>query len=330
MTTTQTPSPLNVHGQPRILSRFDATTTANQVVDGLDLRGKRALVTGGGGGIGAAIVAALARAGAEVLIGDVALDGAEATTAAVNRDLPEPRVTVQRLDLASLAATRDFATGLVDQGHKLDILINNAGVMAPPLSRTAEGHELQFGVNFLGHFVLTRALMPLLAAGGGARVVSVSSIGHRRAGIFWDDPDSLARPYDKWDAYGQSKTACALFAVALNTRHGADGVHANAMNPGGAMTGLMRFMSDSELRAQGWIDDQGRNPAHWRTPQQCAATSVWLATAPELAGVGGRYFEDCAEAPPQDPARPMKGVMPHAVDPADAARLWDLAQEMTG
>lgn len=324
------PSPLNVHGQPRILSRFDTTSTAAEVVAGLDLSGKRALVTGGGGGIGAAIVEALAGAGAEVLIGDVALDSAQATAARINAGLPAPRVTAAQLDLGSLAATRAFAAGLVAQGHRLGILINNAGVMAPPLGRTADGHELQFGINFLGHFVLTLGLMPLLAAEGGARVVSVSSIGHRRAGIFWDDPDFLSRPYDKWDAYGQSKTACALFAVALDARHRADGVRANSMNPGGSMTGLQRFMSETELRAQGWVNDEGKQPAHWRTPEQCAATSVWLATAPDLADVGGRYFEDCSEAPPQDPGRPMKGLMPHAVDAGDAARLWDLALKMTG
>lgn len=322
--------PLNVHGQPRILSRFDATSTARQVVDGIDLTGQRALVTGGGGGIGAAIVAALAGAGADVLIGDVALDAAQAMADAINAALPAPRVSARRLDLASLSATRDFAAALVHQGHPLDILINNAGVMAPPLSRTADGHELQFGVNFLGHFVLTRALMPLLVAGGGARVVSVSSIGHRRAGIQWDDPNYLTRPYDRWEAYGQSKTACALFAVALNARQSGRGVFANAMNPGGSMTGLQRYMSQDELRAMGWLDADGKLPAHWRTPEQCAATSVWLATAPDLAGVGGRYFEDCAEAPPRDPAVPMKGLMPHAVDPVDAARLWDIAERLVG
>lgn len=329
MTATAPKSLLNVHGQPRIFSRFDTTTVAAEVVADLDLTGQRALVTGGGGGIGAEIVRALAGAGAEVLIADVALDGAQATAAAINDALPAPRVAVRHLDLASLAATRAFARDLVAEGRALDILVNNAGVMAPPLTRTADGHELQFGVNFLGHFVLTRAVMPLLQAGGGARVVSVSSIGHRRSGILWDDPDYLVRPYDRWEAYGQSKTACALFAVALNERHSADGVFANAMNPGGSMTGLQRFMTDAELRAQGWVDADGKFPAHWRSPAQCAATSVWLATDPGLKGIGGRYFEDCAEAAPHDPALPMKGLKAFAVDPADAVRLWDLAEAMT-
>ena len=334
MTTTTTPARLNVHGQPRILSRFDARSTAAEVVEGMDLSGQRALVTGGGGGSGAEIVRALAGAGAEVLIADVALDAAQATADAINSALPQPRVTARALDLGSLATTRAFADALVDEGQSwpggLDILVNNAGVMAPPLSRTTDGHELQFGVNFLGHFVLTRGLLPLLRAGGGARVVSVSSIGHRRAGIQWDDPDYNTRPYDRWEAYGQSKTACALLAVALNARHSGAGVFANAMNPGGSMTGLQRFMTEAELRDMGWIDADGNLPAHWRSPGQCAATSVWLATAPGLAGIGGRYFEDCAEAAPRDPALPMKGLMPHAVDPVDAARLWELAEMMVG
>ncbi|MCC5986183.1 MAG: SDR family NAD(P)-dependent oxidoreductase [Pararhodobacter sp.] len=329
MTTPAPTNPLNVFGQKRIFSRFDTTTTAAEVVADLDLSGQRALVTGGGSGIGAEIARALAGAGAEVMVADVAIDSAEKTAGAINATLPAPRVCAGQLDLGSLAATRAFARGLVAEGRPLGILVNNAGVMAPPLTRTTDGHELQFGVNFLGHFVLTREVLPLLRAEGGARVVSVSSIGHRRSGIQWDDPDYHVRPYDRWEAYGQSKTACALFAVALNARHSTDGVFANAMNPGGSMTGLQRFMTDAELRSQGWIDKEGKFPAHWRSPEQCAATSVWLATAPELRNVGGRYFEDCAEAAPHDPALPMKGLNPFAVDPADAARLWDLAEAMT-
>lgn len=321
---------LNIHGLPLVRSRWDTTSTAAEVLAGIDLTGRRALVTGGAGGIGAAIVGALAAAGAEVLIADVALGAAQATADAINTALPAPGVTARRLDLASIAATRAFAAELVAEARPFDILINNAGVMAPPLTGTADGHELQFGLNLLGHFVLTTGILPLLVADGGARVVSVSSIGHRRAGIFWDDPDWQTRPYDKWDAYGQSKTGGALLAVALEERFGHKGVHANAMNPGGSMTGLQRFMTEAELRAQGWLSAEGKFPAHWRTPEHCAATSVWLATAPELDGIGGRYFEDCAEAPPHDPARPMKGVKPYALDRADASRLWDLATAMTG
>ena len=322
-------SDLNVLGQPRIRSRFDTTTTAAEVVEGLDLTGKRALVTGGGGGIGVEIARALASAGAEVLIADIALEAAQGVADAINADYGGARVSAKRLDLASLGTVRGFAADLVAAEAPLDILINNAGVMAPPLTRTTEGHELQFGINFLGHYVLTRGLMPLLRAESGARVVSVSSIGHRRSRIQWDDPDYRTRDYDRWEAYGQSKTACALFAVALTDHHARDGVTCNTMNPGGSMTGLQRFLTPEELRAQGWIDADGKVLSRWRSPAQCAATSVWLATAPELAGIGGRYFEDCTEAAPHDPAIPMKGLHAYALDAGDAERLWQLAEAMT-
>jgi NAD(P)-dependent dehydrogenase (short-subunit alcohol dehydrogenase family) len=328
---TQTPaSPgLNFRGQPRIASRFGSATTAAEVVAGLDLSGRRAIVTGGGGGIGVEIARALAGAGAEVIVADVDTDAARATAAALNAGTAAGRVAAAPLDLASFASVDRFAAEVVAGGRHLDILINNAGVMAPPLRRTAEGHELQLGVNHLGHYRLTMGLLPVLRGGPGARVVCVSSIGHRRSDIRYDDPDYLTRPYDRWEAYGQSKTACALIALALDARLAGEGVSVNTMNPGGSMTGLQRHMSEGELREMGWIDAEGRPIARWRSPAQCAATSVWLATAPDLAGIGGRYFEACTESAPWHPDLPMNGVHPH-ITPDNAERLWELTRRMAG
>ncbi len=299
------------------MRRFDAASTASEVVAGLDLRGRRALVTGGAGGMGREVAQALRDAGAEVAAADV-------------EPVVLPGIRALPLDLASLAAVRRFAA---DWGTApLDMLIANAGVMACPLTRSADGHELQFAVNHLGHFLLAALLRPALAEAaqrhGEARIVSVSSIAHRRSGIHFADIDYRARPYDRWEAYGQSKTACALFAVAANARFAADGITCNTLNPGGAFTGLMRHLSHAELRAQGWLDENGQVPARWRSAAQCAATATWAATAPELRGLGGRYFEECREADPWDPAQPMRGVQPHALDPATADRLWEVSDAM--
>jgi NAD(P)-dependent dehydrogenase (short-subunit alcohol dehydrogenase family) len=299
--------------------RFDAEATARDVVAGLDLRGRTALVTGGAGAMGREIGAALAAAGATVVLADVDAgpDGFENVT----------------LDLASLAAVRGFARDWVAARRPLHMLVNNAGVMACPERRTADGHELQFGVNFLGHWYLATALLPALQRGAqeigeAARIVSVSSIAHRRSDIHWDDVDYRTRPYERWEAYGQSKTACALLAIVATERLQGHGVVCNALNPGGAMTGLMRHLSQEELRANGWLDAEGRPPARWRSAAQCAATATWAASAPELAGIGGLYLEECREAEPWQADKPMQGVLPHARDPRAAHRLWDLAEAM--
>lgn len=320
-------SGLNYRGQPLITSRFGSETVASEVIEGRDLSGLSAIVTGGGGGIGVEIVRALARGGAEVIIADVDSDAAAASAAAINAETQGDRVSAVPVDLASFASVDAFARGFLDSGKGLDILINNAGVMAPPLRRTAEGHELQLGVNHLGHYRLTMGLLPVLKAGSGARVVCVSSIGHRRSDIIYDDPDYLTRPYDRWEAYGQSKTACALAAIALDARFSGDGVFVNTMNPGGSMTGLQRHMTEQELRDLGWIDAEGKPLARWRSPAQCAATPVWITTAPEMAGVGGRYFEACNESAPWHPDLPMNGVHPH-INADNAERFWELTQRL--
>ena len=302
-----------------ITSLFDASSTAADVVAGLNLQGRRALVTGGAGGMGRAIASALRDAGADVVVADV-------------EPVELPGIVARPLDLASLGAVRRFAA---EWGPApLDILVANAGVMACPLARSAEGHEMQFAVNYLGHWQLAQLLRPALAEAaarhGEARIVSVSSIAHRRSGIVFDDIDYRTRPYERWEAYGQSKTACALFAVAATNHFAADGITCNALNPGGAFTGLMRHLTHEELRAQGWIDENGQVPSRWRSAAQCAATATWAATAPALRGIGARYFEECREADPWDAVQPMRGLQPHACDPAVAQRLWEVSKAMAG
>lgn len=311
-----------------IASRFDAATSATEVVEGLDLTGKIAVVTGGGSGIGLEISRALAGAGAGIVIGDVDDAKSAEGMADIRAGNPKAKVSAAHLDLGDLASVRSFAAGVVAATPQIDMLINNAGLMAPPLAYTKSGHELQFGINYLGHFLLATLLLPALRKAEGARVVSVSSIGHRRSDVNFEDIDYRARPYDRWEAYGQSKTACALLAVALTETQRAHAVVANAINPGGSMTGLQRYLSQEELRAQGWLDADGNVPSRWRSPAQCAATSVWVATAPELSGVGGRYFENCNEAGPWRPEEPMKGVKPYALSRDNALRLWDISQKM--
>lgn len=314
----------------KIRSRYDASTTALDVIEGVNLAGKIAMVTGGGSGIGLEISRALAAAGARVIIADV--DDAKAAEAvqSIGASHPDAVVETDHLDLGSLASVREMAARFLARDLPLDILIENAGVMAPPLSRTKDGHELQFGINFLGHFELARYLEPALIRAGRARAVVVSSIGHRRADVDFDDPDFHTKSYNRWEAYSQSKTACALLAVGLNDRLSKHGVTVNTMNPGGSMTGLMRYMTQEEMLELGWIDREGRVLARWRSPEQCAATSVWLVTAPEVEGKGGRYFENCNESGPWTEDDPNSGVKPHALSLKSARRLWTLGEQMAG
>ncbi len=298
---------------------FGRHTTALEVAKDVDLRGRTALVTGGGAGIGLATATALAAAGAKVYVADIQAP-----------QTPDATLEVLPLDLGSLADVRRFAGEFRARVPRLDILINNAGIMAPPQGTTVDGHERQFGVNFLGHYLLTRLLEPALRAAGTARVVCISSIGHRRSDIHYEDIDFRTRPYDRWEAYSQSKTACALLAVAVDTLWRDHGIRSNTMNPGGSFTGLHQYLDEAEQRRLGFLDAQDKHPDRWRTPEQCAATSVWLATAPELDGVGAKYFEGFAEARPWNAEDPMKGVRPYAIDKDNALKLWKVAAEMTG
>jgi len=317
----------------RITSPFGAFTPARDVVAGHDLTGKTAIVTGAATGIGIETARALAEAGAEVVIAARKPDlGAEAV-ADINRTAKGPGARFEMLDLSELASIRAFAERW--GGRPVHIQINNAAVMACPLDRTHDGFEMQIGTNHFGHFLLSVLQAPALeagaqAAGKASRLVSLSSIGHRRSGINWEDPNYRTRPYEKWESYGQAKTANALFAVGFHQRFKDRGVTANAVMPGGILTPLQRHLPIEEQRAMGWIDETGKVADGFKTPEQGASTSVWAAVGPELEGVGGLYLENCAQAEPWSREKPVTGVMPYALDPRDAERLWSLSVETVG
>lgn len=298
---------------------FGFSSTADDVLKGVDLEGSNVIVTGGAAGIGLETSRALAAAGANVTIAARRLDEAARAVAELKGVMPGSRLRVHRLDLADLSSVREFAESWNEPLH---VLVNNAGVMAiPELQRTAEGREMQFATNYLGHFALTLGLRPHLARADGARVVSVASTGTLFAPVFWDDPDFRFIPYDPLLAYGQSKTACILMSVGITKNWGSDGITSNALNPGAIATGLQKYTGGL------------RTPEHLRkTIEQGAATSVLLAASPLVEGISGKYFDDCREAPVVDERgeAPVKGVARYAVDPENAARLWETAKQMLG
>ncbi|AXJ11515.1 SDR family NAD(P)-dependent oxidoreductase [Arthrobacter sp. PM3] len=325
--------------QRKIGSGFGRDSTAADVISGIGLAGKTAIVTGGYSGLGLETVRALASAGASVVVPARRPDHARDVLAAAGL-APGARggdVSVAELDLADQASVQEFAAGFLaaaaaNPPRSLDILINNAAIMASPEHRVGPGWEAQFATNHLGHFALTNLLWPALAAADGARVVSLSSTGHKLSPIRFDDINFDAG-YDKWRAYGQAKTANALFAVRLDALGRDFGVRAFAVHPGGIMTELQRHLPREEMIAAGWMDEHGTVDARFKTPEQGAATSVWAATSPALEGMGGVYCEDCDIAEPTVPGSPearIRGVDAHAVDPDAAARLWQVSADMTG
>ena len=311
--------------QQRIGSGFGAQSTAAEVIDGIDLSGKLTVVTGGYSGVGIETTRALAGAGATVVVPARRPDHAREQLAGIER------VEVDELQLDDLASVRAFAERFLDSGRSIDLLINNAGVMASPLFRAGPGWEGQFATNHLGHYVLTNLLWPAVVRDGGGRVVELTSAAHRISAIRWDDLHFERDPYDKWQAYGQSKTANSLFALQLD-RLGRDaGVRAFAVHPGGIMTPLQRHLSREEMQASGWLDEEGNVIVQFKTPEQGAATTVWAATSPQLEGEGGVYCADCDIAEVVTSIQPGGGgVMAHAVDPDSAARLWEVSAQLTG
>ena len=333
-----------VTSQRKIGSGFGRDSTAAEVIAGIDLAGKTAIVTGGYSGLGLETVRALAWAGAAVVVparrpehAREVLAAAGLTPATEGGDVSVAELEVAELDLADQASVKEFAAGFLAGAapgakRSLDILINNAAIMASPERRVGPGWESQFATNHLGHFALTNLLWPALAAAQGARVVSLSSTGHKLSGIRFDDINFDAG-YDKWRAYGQAKTANALFAVQLDALGRDFGVRAFAVHPGGIMTELQRHLPREEMIAAGWMDEHGKLDPRFKTPAQGAATSVWAATAPALEGMGGVYCEDCDIADATVPGSPearIRGVDAHAVDREAAARLWQVSAEMTG
>lgn len=308
----------------RMTTPFGAQSTAAEVLQGISLAGMRAIVTGAASGIGVETARALAAAGAEVTLAVRDLrEGARVAgqiAASTGRPAPhvEPLELTDRTSIARFVAAWD---------GPLDVLVNNAGIMAlPELQRTAAGWEMQFATNHLGHFALTLGLHDALARARGARVVSVSSRGHLRSRVVFEDIHFRHRRYDPMLAYGQSKTANVLFAVELTRRWAGDGITANALMPGAIETNLSRHIDTDTLAA---LRRAVLFP--FKTPQQGAATSVLLAASPLLAGVGGRYFEDCNEAEEvSGNEAALRGVAAYALDPANAARLWEMSVEMVG
>ena len=309
----------------RVTSPFGFESTAAEVIAGIDLRGRRALVTGAASGIGVETARALASAGAETVIAARDLAAAERAAADIRATTGNLAVSTARLDLLDRGSIDQLAR---DLAGPLPILVNNAGVMAvPELRRSPEGHELQFATNHLGHFRLALALLPALRAAGGARVVSVSSRAHLNSPVIFDDIDFRDRPYDPALAYAQSKTANVLFAVAAARLWGGDGIEVNALHPGAiADSNLARYYDQAQLDA---LRSSGRY--RYKTLAQGAATSVYVATSPRLNGVAGRYFENCQEDTPDDPAAAgtdAAGVAAYALDPEAAERLWAVSGQM--
>jgi NAD(P)-dependent dehydrogenase (short-subunit alcohol dehydrogenase family) len=315
--------------QVPVRSVCGSTSTAAEALKGIDLSGKVAVVTGGYSGIGLETTRVLAEAGATVIVPARTPDKARKALSGI------PRVKQSRLDLLDPASIDAFASEFLASGRPIHLLINNAGIMAAPLTRDARGYEAQFAANHLGHFQLTARLWPALKRAGTARVVTLSSGAHLRAGVDFDDPNYERRDYDKWEAYGQSKTASILFTVGLDGRGEAHGIRAFAVHPGMIQTDLQRFISMKELQALGLRDADGQIPlqlrALYKTVEQGAATAVWCATSPALEGMGGVYCEnsDIAETVPPD-HKGWSGVLPRAIDPEAAERLWALSERMTG
>jgi NAD(P)-dependent dehydrogenase (short-subunit alcohol dehydrogenase family) len=310
----------------RDASKFGPETTTSEVLEGLDLTGKLALVTGGSSGLGQETARALAEKGARVILTARDRPKGEAVAEAIRSSTGNTQVEVEDLELGSLASIRAFAQRFLERHDGLDVLINNAGVMACPFAKTADGFEMQLGTNHLGHFLLTCLLAPALLRAAPSRIVSVSSRGHHLSPVVFDDLHFERRQYHKWLSYGQSKTANVLFAVGLERRLASHGVHANALHPGGIVTELARHMVAEDFEFM----SSRASTMRFKTVEAGAATSVFAATAPELEGKGGLYLEDCHVAAVNDAPDALDGVKSYAVDPQNAERLWAVSEGLVG
>ncbi|MBU7579525.1 MAG: SDR family NAD(P)-dependent oxidoreductase [Porphyrobacter sp.] len=315
------------------MSEFDWASTADEVLAGIDLSGRTVFITGANSGLGQETARAMAARGGHVIMAGRDQAKLDESVAAIVAQHPKAQLDTLTVDLTSLESIRAATSRARQRFSKIDLLINNAGVMATPFLHTADGFEMQFGTNHLGHFALTGELFPLIEKGHLKRIVNLSSRGHHFAPVNFDDPHFQHRPYDPWQSYGHSKTANVLFSVGLEQRFAVLGIHAYAVHPGGIQTNLGRHMTPEmveALMARVTSSDQG---FQWKTIPQGAATSCWAATAPELDGGsgigGGVYCEDCHVAGVDDTSA-TGGVRSYAVNTSYADRLWAMSEELTG
>ena len=317
--------------------QFNADTPALEVVQGIDLKGYKVIVTGASSGIGVETVRALAKAGASCVI--CARDMAKAKEVAedIIKTTGNKDIQVEKLELDSLASVKAFVDRFLATKSPLNILINNAGVMACPKSYTKDGFETQFGTNHMGHFALTLGLMPALKEGAKksgrkSRVVNLASLAHAMSNIDFNDVNFKNREYDEFISYGQSKTANILFSVGLTKRFANEGVLSNAVMPGAIMTNLQRHMTEEEWIKRGWADKDGKMMFRFKSIEAGASTSVWAAVSPEFADKGGLYLEDCKiskeAANVQEVFGNMFGYMPYAMDPVAVDKLWTLSEDL--
>lgn len=309
------------------MADFDARSTTDDVLAGVDLARHRVVVTGASTGLGEETARSLAAHGAAVTMAVRDLDRGRAAADRIRSTVPEADLELREVDLASLDSVASFADELVDAHPRVDVLVNNAGIMACPFGLTRDGFELQFGTNHLGHFLLTTRLLPALLAAPAPRVVSLSSSGHRFGDVDLDDHRFERTPYDPWVAYGRSKTANALLAVALAGRFGSRGLAAYSVHPGGIITELGRHLTKETMAALVAAVPPGQR-LEWKSVEAGAATSVWAATTTSLAEHNGAYLEDCGVAAVTEDPELLGGVRPYAVDPDHAEALWVRSEEL--
>ncbi|MEP2735663.1 MAG: oxidoreductase [Erythrobacter sp.] len=310
------------------MSKFGATSTTDEVLEGHDLTGQTAFITGGASGLGQETARAMAAKGAHVILAARDQSKLDAAADQIREATGSDKVETLKVDLASLESVRAAGAEANQRFDKIDLLINNAGVMACPKMETADGFEMQFGTNHLGHFSLTNQLLPLIKKGSGKRIVNLSSRAHHIDGIHMDDLNYASRDYEPWQSYGQSKTANVLFSVALDKR--LNDIDVFAVHPGGIQTNLGRHLTEEQTAAlvKRVQESSGGNFA-FKSVEQGAATSCWAATAPDIAGQGGVYAEDCHIAE-IDNESSAGGVRSYALDPELAEQLWSVSEELIG
>ena len=311
-------------------SNFGAETTTDEVLEGIDLSGKTVFITGGASGLGTETARAMAAKGAHIVIPARDIAKGEDAVKSLREATGNDSIDIIECDLGSLDSVRQCAEAANAKYDKIDLLINNAGVMACPRGETADGFEMQFGTNHIGHFLLTNLLMPLVEKGDNPRIVNLSSRGHHFDSVHFDDVNFENREYEKWASYGQAKTANIMFSVGLEKRLAGKGIHSYAVHPGGIQTNLGRHLTEEDIAMlMKRIEENAGESVAFKSVEAGAATTCYAATAPEIAGKGGVYLEDCHVADVNDDD-PTGSVKSYAVDPDNAEKLWALSEKMVG